>query len=171
MCIQSQLVQGPGGAINAYATQGVIDSVGANSFLLQASHVPPGHVVKMTHVPNNYTAMPPDPLRTGTNDRFTYTDFTAGTTPIATQIANQGGPVATAIATGLWPPFLFDSVIDNGSGGSTIQYRSFQQQDSQCMLAWADGATNTLLSSQPLFGGYPISYSACHFLKIGRAHV
>jgi hypothetical protein len=148
-----------------------ISPIDSRSFLLpaigQTSIV--GHVIKITHVANNYQALPIDPSHSG-NDRFTYTDLTATTTPIGTQIASAGGEVARGLGTGLWPAMGFDAILDNGSGGATIQYRSTSAgQDSQCMLAWADASTNMLLSTQPMYGGYPFSYSPCHFSSQGAA--
>jgi hypothetical protein len=95
-------------------------------------------------------------------DKFNYVDVTAATPPINTQIAAAGGPVAQALATGLWPSFVPEASIDGN-----IQYRStIAGQDSMCMLAWADG-NNKLIRAVTAFDTYPLRWGGCHFSPNG----
>src|SRR5260370_42091427 len=113
--------------------------------------------------------MPVDSAHTNVNDRFTYIDENS-LINLNVNVINMGGDAGRAVASGLWPAFTLDAVFDDGLGGQTLYFRSLATgQDSECIMAFVDGATFALKSTFAMFGSnsYPYSYAACHFSPTG----
>jgi hypothetical protein len=158
MCMQS----------NLYHANPGIHLTGVGQFTDPSTFIAPafgGNTYKVAHIPNDYHEVQIDDVLHTQNDNFAYTDISS-TNPTAAIIAG-GGPTANALNTGLWPSFGVQAPIDNGSGHAILQWNSSQGGDQLCMLAWTDAVTGQLLSSLPLFGVYPFSYSTCHFSAQG----
>ncbi len=133
-----------------------------------------GVLWKLIHKPNNYTEYNPGFPHTNTNDNFIWTNQSTGTTAIASQITAQlpNTEVAKAINSGLWGNPAVDDVIETpGIGsGAALQYRWTAPGggDGLCMLAWADAATNNLISVFATWNGpHGVAAAACHFSPIG----
>ncbi len=130
---------------------------------------------KLVHKPNDYTEYNPGFPHTNTNDNFIWTNQSTGTTPIATQITTQlpNTEVAKAINSGLMGNPSIDDVIETpGIGsGAALQYRWTAPGgggDGLCMLAWADAASNNLISVFSTWNSPKgVAGAACHFTPIG----
>ncbi len=130
-----------------------------NKTLLRNDWQNPPHIWKLSlNNGGDYTSFQPNADHS-TRDKFTYTDLTSGGTPLAAQVQNQGGTVANAVGTGLWPSFTAESAC----GGNT-QYRSTAAGDaSLCMMAWTDG-NNNLIRTAASWDVYPLRWGGCHFV-------
>jgi hypothetical protein len=169
MCLQSNYYKAAGANNRLQPPlSSVIPFVNATTFVLGDSQNPP-HVWQATHNATNYAEMPPDPAHTNVNDRFTYVDKTSVINLNANVIA-AGGAVGAAVASGLWPAFTLDAVLDDGLGGQALVFRSFGGGgDSECMMAFVDAGTFALKSTAAMFGAgdNPYPYAACHFSPEG----
>ena len=83
----------------------------------------------LTNPAGNYAEYNPGPSWPPAADRIVWTDVTAATSPITTQLAAFGGPAAQAYATGLFPPIAFQSVI-----GGYAYYGTSNGQDEACLI-------------------------------------
>lgn len=163
VCKQSNLVDVAGG--RSFPSSNFVSWYSPNQWLGTTFS---SQTVLATHIANNYTAMPYGDINQDTRtDRFTYTTF-SGATSIHNAIQAQGG--LTATIENFFGGVGLSAIIDNGTSGAYIQYGAFSgSQNSPCLLAWSDAATNTLIRTANLLGDYPNRYGGCHFGPQGSA--
>ncbi len=132
MCLQSNLYSPTAPFHATVPFPGWID----NKSLLATDFATPTHLWKVTHAVNNYQEMPVDPTHT-LDARMTYTDLGVAV-PSSAQIIALGGPVATAVSSGVWNPFGFEFVTEDSLGNPILQYNSQQSQNGMCNKVFVD---------------------------------
>ncbi len=134
-----------------------------------ASNAGNGHYYKgeYTNTPAGiYTEYQPVTFPPGP-DPIVWTDITASTSSIASQLAAFGGPAATAYATGLFPAISPNAPVDG-----YIYYDTSAGQNDGCILFRANADTNLLVQAYTSWDGSgtfnnQLRWGGCHFTPIG----
>lgn len=131
---------------------------------LFATNVGTGHLYKATlnNPAGNYTEYVPGIGLAPATDNLVWTDLTAATSTIDQQLAAYGGSVATAYATGLFPPLHFVGVV----GGYAI-YDTSSTTDGPCIKIRAIADTNQLIQAFDSWDKFPLRWGGCHSSPTG----